>query len=119
MKPAWRVLAVTAILAVCVAFSWRGVVASDPRATTGDSGITMVTAEWCGYCRAQQALFEQAGVRYRSIDADELEGQLAMLALGARGVPVTVIGQDVIRGYDVERLRELLQPLGYQIPAAR
>ena len=38
-----------------------------------------------------------------------------MQALGARGVPVTVIGQTVIRGYDTAALAEHLEPLGYRL----
>ena len=39
----------------------------------------------------------------------------AMQALGARAVPVTVIGQDVVRGYDTDALNERLIPLGYRV----
>ena len=39
--------------------------ADDPRLQTGESGIVMLAAEWCGYCRKQQKDFELAGVRYR------------------------------------------------------
>ena len=72
----------------------------DPRLATGEAGIVMLAAEWCGYCRKQQGDFERAGVRYRVLDIDNDDGDRAMRALGARGVPVTVIGQAVsqVRG---------------------
>lgn len=87
----------------------------DPRLKTGDAGIIMLAAEWCGYCRKQQKDFERAGVRYRVLDVDEEEGQRAASALGTRGVPVTVIGQNVIRGYDTTALDKELTPLGYDV----
>lgn len=87
----------------------------DPRLATGDAGIVMLAAEWCGYCRKQQGDFERAGVRYRVLDVDTEAGHRAAKALRSRGVPVTVIGQSVIRGYDTKGLDEKLTPLGYDV----
>lgn len=87
----------------------------DPRVATGDAGIVMLAAEWCGYCRKQQGDFERAEVRYRVLDIDTEAGARAMQALGARGVPVTVVGQGVVRGYDTAALDQRLAPLGYDV----
>jgi glutaredoxin len=89
--------------------------ADDPRLHTGDQRIVMLAADWCGYCRKQRGDFERANVRYHVLDVDTPEGDRAMRALGARGVPVTVIGQNVVRGYDRARLDEHLSPLGYRV----
>ena len=102
-------------------FSWwqgRGTEAlhpDDPRLLTGEKGIVMLAAEWCGYCRKQQKDFEMAGVRYRVLDVDTEEGDRAANALGTRGVPVTVVGQQVIHGYDTASLKQSLTPLGYRV----
>ena len=87
----------------------------DPRNATGETGIVMLAAEWCGYCRRQQAEFAAGKVRYRVLDIDAPDGARAMRAIGARGVPVTVIGQNIVRGYDTPMLGKHLQPLGYRI----
>ena len=87
----------------------------DPRVATGEAGIVMLAAEWCGYCRRQQAEFAAGKVRYRVLDIDTPDGARAMRAIGARGVPVTVIGQNIVRGYDTPMLGKHLQPLGYRI----
>jgi glutaredoxin len=87
----------------------------DPRLLTGGQGVVMLAADWCGYCRRQQADFERAGVRYQVLDVDADAGSRAMRALGARGVPVTVVGQAVIRGYDTAALDRQLSPLGYDV----
>jgi len=89
--------------------------ADDPRHLTGEDGIVMLAAEWCGYCRRQRSEFEQAGVRYRVLDVDQADGDRAMRALGARGVPVTIVGQQVVRGYDTASLDRNLAPLGYDL----
>lgn len=111
------------LLTLCAAGAWfhfHGEAApalhpDDPRTATGDDRIVMLAADWCGYCRRQQRDFERAGVRYRVLDIDTSDGDRAMRALGARGVPVTVIGQDVVRGYDTAALDRRLTPLGYRV----
>lgn len=87
----------------------------DPRLLTGDTKIVMLAAEWCGYCRQLRAEFEREGVRYRVLDVDEAEGGRAASALGARGVPVTIVGQEVIQGYDTATIKSRLKPLGYDV----
>ncbi|MCD9045816.1 MULTISPECIES: glutaredoxin domain-containing protein [unclassified Luteimonas] len=87
----------------------------DPRIGTADDRIVMLAAEWCGYCRRQQSDFERANVRYRVLDVDTPEGDRAMQAIGARGVPTTIIGQQVVRGYDTAALDQGLRKLGYRV----
>lgn len=87
----------------------------DPSLHTGNARVVMLAADWCGYCRKQQFDFERANVRYRVLDVDTPEGDRAIQALGARGVPVTVIGQNVVRGYDTASLDTHLTPLGYRV----
>jgi len=89
--------------------------ADDPRSTTGGDRVVVLAAEWCGYCRKLRSDFDAAHVSYRLLDVDTPEGERAMRALGARAVPVTVIGQDVVRGYDTRALNERLIPLGYRV----
>lgn len=89
--------------------------ADDPRLLTGDAKIVMLAADWCGYCRKLQAEFEREGVRYRVLDVDEEEGDRAANALGTRGVPVTIVGQEVIHGYDTAAIKSRLKPLGYDV----
>ena len=89
--------------------------ADDPRLLPGEQGIVMLAAEWCGFCRKQQQDFEMEGVRYRVLDVDTPQGDRAARALGTRNVPVTVVGQQVIHGYDTASLKQNLEPLGYSI----
>lgn len=108
-------LLVGVLVALVMLREHEAVAAHDPRLRTGASGIVMLSAEWCGYCRRQEAQFAQAGVRYEALDIDTDAGDQAYRALRGRGVPLTVVGQDVIRGYDVDALRERLAPLGYTL----
>lgn len=86
----------------------------DPRRTTGDDGIVMLSATWCGYCTALRKDLDGMGVAYRELDIDG-PGRDAFDAVGARGVPVLIVGQDIVYGYDPERARELIGSLGHAI----
>ena len=85
------------------------------RALVGTEPVVLLSASWCGYCRKLRRDFDGARVAYRLLDVDTPEGARAMQALGARAVPVTVIGQHVVRGYDTDALNERLIPLGYRV----
>ena len=87
----------------------------DPRHSTGDKRIVMLAAEWCGYCAQLRKDFELADVRYTLIDIDTEQGQRAMAAVGARGVPVTIVGQDIVYGYKPDQIKDKLAPLGYRL----
>ncbi|MBT2747642.1 MULTISPECIES: glutaredoxin family protein [unclassified Lysobacter] len=87
----------------------------DPRHSTGDKRIVMLAAEWCGYCEKLRKDFELADVRYTLIDVDTAAGQKAMNAVGARGVPVTIVGQDIVYGYNRDEIKDRLEPLGYRL----
>ncbi|MGY0561761.1 glutaredoxin family protein [Luteimonas sp. A277] len=118
MRALW-ILALIALIGGILHFRGESGVAElhpdDPRNSTGGDRIVMLAADWCGYCRKQQAEFSRANVRYRILDVDTEEGDRAMRAVGARAVPVTIIGQDVVRGYNVAILDEKLTPLGYRV----
>lgn len=92
--------------------------ANDPRKGTGAKGIVMLSASWCGYCDALRQDLDRMGVAYSELDIDdEARGSAAFDAVNARGVPVLVIGQDIVYGYDPDRARELIAAAGYRVIA--
>lgn len=94
------------------AMTW---LSNDPRHHTGDTGIVMIAADWCGYCRRLRQQLDAAKVPYRVLDVDTPAGKRALVATGARAVPVTLIGQYMVQGYDTAALDERLVPLGYRV----
>jgi mycoredoxin len=88
----------------------------DPRRGTGDKGIVVLVADWCGYCKRLEAGLRAAQVPYRALDVEDGgAGENAWFAIGRGGVPVTVVGQDIVHGYDVQRLNGLLRAQGYEL----
>lgn len=88
----------------------------DPRRHTGDKGIVVLSANWCGYCTRLRAALSAAGVQHQVLDIEDGgEGEDAYFAISRGGVPVTVIGQEIVHGYDTRRLSELLRAQGYEV----
>lgn len=73
--------------------------------------VVLYATSWCGYCAATRELFEQNGIRYRELDIEKsTEGYEGHKKLGGRGVPVIVVGDEVVHGYNEDALRASLQP---------
>lgn len=104
------------MLAMIAVSHQREIAQHDPRLLTGADGVVMLGASWCGYCHRLKAGLDRAKVPYVELDVEDgAAGERAFRALGGRGVPVTVVGQDVVHGYDTQRLVELIDARGYRL----
>jgi len=72
--------------------------------------ITVYTTPTCGYCRHLKSYLEQRGVEYteRDVSVDRTAAEEMVQRSGQMGVPVTVIGDQVVVGFDRARLDSLL-----------
>ncbi|HEX3001437.1 MAG TPA: FAD-dependent oxidoreductase [Methanoregula sp.] len=71
--------------------------------------VTVYSTQNCPYCRMAKAFLEKYGVPYESIDVgvdEKAAGKMIELS-GQRGVPVIVVDNEVIVGFDAQRLNEL------------
>jgi alkyl hydroperoxide reductase subunit F len=73
------------------------------------SKVTVYSTQSCQYCRMTKAFLEKHGVPYDSIDvgSDQAAAKKMIELSGQRGVPVIVIDDEVIVGFDSQRLNEL------------
>ena len=69
----------------------------------------------CGWCRKTKALLRELGVAFDFVDVDLCEGeerekvQAEMKAVNPRrSFPTLVIGDEVVVGFDEDRIREAL-----------
>lgn len=107
---------IVALFAGLHLFASRGMSRHDPRVKTGTSAIVLLSADWCGYCKALKRDLDQMGVAYQELDIDnDPAGRAAYDSVNASGVPVLFVGQDVIYGYDPERSRQLIAAAGYTL----
>ena len=73
--------------------------------------VTLYATEWCGYCAATRELFATGGIRYSEQDIEKSSSAAEdHRRLGGNGVPLIVIGDEIIHGYDEARLRRTLKP---------
>ncbi|MDX8549449.1 FAD-dependent oxidoreductase [Methanospirillum sp. J.3.6.1-F.2.7.3] len=71
--------------------------------------VTVYSTQNCPYCRLAKAFLDRNNVPYRSIDVgiDRKAAKEMVELSGQYGVPVIVSGDEVIVGFDTDRLREL------------
>jgi NADH-dependent peroxiredoxin subunit F len=71
--------------------------------------VTVYSTKTCQYCRMAKAFLDKYGVPYESIDVgeDEKAARKMIELSGQRGVPVITVDQEVIVGFDAQRLNEL------------
>ena len=72
--------------------------------------VTVYTSPTCGYCHQAKAFLTQKGIKFRerdvSVDGDAAE--YIVQRTGQRGVPVIVIDDQVVIGFNRVRLEQLL-----------
>lgn len=72
--------------------------------------VTIYTTPTCHYCKAVKEFFNNHGVKYTEFDvqADAVKRQEMIEKSGQMGVPVIYIGEEMVIGFDEERLTQLL-----------
>lgn len=77
----------------------------------GQPEVVLYATDWCGYCKATRAFFAANDIRYVEYDIEKSsEAYQQHKKLGGRGVPLIVVGEEVIGGYNEAALRQLLGP---------
>lgn len=63
------------------------------------------------YCKLVKEFLESKGVEYKEIDVSEDTEKMNYIveATGQMGVPVVEIGEDMIVGFDQDKITELLK----------
>jgi glutaredoxin len=100
-------------------YSGEPVVLGKPRAAGVASGgrpveVKMYATDWCGYCRKAREYFARRGVRYTELDIEKSAAARAEYdKLGARGVPVILVGEQRMNGFGEARLAAMLTAGGH------
>jgi len=73
--------------------------AHNPTRNNPPDGVILLTASWCGYCMSLRHHLTEMNVHYTELDVEKTtEGGWAFTAVHGTGVPITVVGNQVIRG---------------------
>jgi len=73
--------------------------------------VTVYSIPTCKYCKSVKKLLDELKVKYKDVDVSEdAEAQHEMIEMsGQVGVPVVVVGDEVVIGYDRRRLKKKLE----------
>ena len=86
---------------------------SNSTAGTSTSKVRLYTTTWCGYCKKAKAYLQARGTPFQEIDVESsAQGQSEFRALGGRGVPVILVGNQRMDGYSEGGLEGLLRQAG-------
>lgn len=72
--------------------------------------VTLYTNRQCPACRQVRRYLEQRGIAFQELDINaNLRAQKALARLGTRSVPVILVGETAIQGFDRKRLDAVLK----------
>jgi glutaredoxin len=76
--------------------------------------IKLYSTDWCGYCKQARAYLAANRIRYTELDVEKVPAARAEYQrMGARGVPVILVGEQRMNGYSEDRLAAMLKAAGY------
>lgn len=75
-----------------------------------DKNVTIYSTPTCHFCEMSKDFFKENGVKYTEFNvASDLEKRQEMIQKsGQMGVPVIFVGDELVVGFDKEKLTELL-----------
>lgn len=86
----------------------------DARPGNAPSQVIIYTTAWCPYCEMLRVKLRESAIPYTELDIEKsLAASYGHRSVGGRGIPVTVVGQEVIYGLDREKLDKALRGAGY------
>lgn len=89
-----------------------------PSPLPGNAKVVLYATEWCGYCARARTMLEARGVSYQEYDVEKsAAGRTQFAQLRGRGVPVLVIGDEIIRGFDKRAIDKALRAMASPQPS--
>ena len=80
-----------------------------------DGQVVLLGTSSCGYCARTRAYLRAGGVPYRELDVErDPEGRRRFEEIGGFAVPILLVGDVVVRGYDPDAIRAAFTGEGRQ-----
>lgn len=71
--------------------------------------VLLYSTSWCGYCDKARTFMDENDIDYYEYDIEKSsEGRKQHDALGGGGIPVLLVNDEVVRGYDPQKILKLL-----------
>ena len=72
--------------------------------------VVMYSASWCGVCKKAKRYFEEKGIKYTEYDVENnAKGRAEFKRLGAKGVPVILVGNRRMNGFSIDGFENIYQ----------
>jgi glutaredoxin len=73
------------------------------------AGVVMLSTAWCGVCKRARQYLTSKGVAFTELDVEKsAAGRDEYRRLNGRGVPIILVGNQQMNGFDPARLDRLL-----------
>ena len=77
-------------------------------ADKADKDVVIYTATWCGVCKTAKAYFNEQDIEFEEFDIEkDPRGKSDFRRLGGRAVPVILVGEQRMNGFDAARFERL------------
>lgn len=74
-----------------------------------NSAVELYATSWCGYCARTRAYLQENNIDYVEFDIEQDGEALARFTqMGGQGVPLTVVKDNVIYGYNIGEIERQL-----------
>ena len=72
--------------------------------------VDIFVTSWCPYCRKLEGFLKQSGIDYTRHDVEKDRGSAQEFeSFGGEGVPVTRVGETIVRGYAPQEILAALK----------
>ncbi|WIO74023.1 glutaredoxin family protein [Porticoccaceae bacterium LTM1] len=72
--------------------------------------VLVYSAEWCGYCTALKSFLAEKNIPFTELDIDkDSDAKRQFKSLGGRGIPLSVVNGEVIRGFNPDGILKALK----------
>jgi len=74
-----------------------------------DKKVVIYTSATCGYCHMAMDYFNEKGIEFveKNVSTDA-NARKELMSQGFMGVPVIFVGDEIVQGFDKNKLEELL-----------
>lgn len=83
-------------------------VSYDTSVFEADKKVIMYSASWCGVCKKAKRYFQTQNIPYKEFDIEKSrKGRTEFRKLGAKGVPVILVGKKRMNGFTEKGFQKL------------
>ena len=88
----------------------------NPLNSNPPKSVVLYSAEWCGLCAQIRSCLKVSGVPFEERDVEKsMRASAEWWALHVRGVPATLVGSELVYGFNTMKLTSTLASAGYSV----